>query len=138
MMAKNCHSLYEGGFYKCSVAPFLPARLERLGQRVPDTSGDSVQVTGAGEVAASIRSYLADTTPLVACRWCLGSGGELMPNTQARPRPPQHRADDFVPQRFGRARFHAERVIARLRRAVGRSADDLRRRTENCDGSDLS
>lgn len=61
---------------------------------------------------------LKDTTPLAACRWCLGSTGQEMPNTQTRARPLQRRMDDFVPPRFPRARRQAKRFAARVRRAL--------------------
>lgn len=118
-IAKNCHTLHEGRFYKCSVAPFFERRLGKLGQAIPeDTIRDSIAIPGDGDTAGRVDAYLKNTTPLAACRWCLGSTGEEMPNTQARARPLQRRADNFEPPRFSRARHQAARIVARARRAM--------------------
>ncbi len=118
-IAKNCHTLHEGRFYKCSVAPFFARRLTKLGQAVPqDIATDSIAIHGDGGDAARVQAYLKDTTPLAACRWCLGSTGQEMPNSQARLRPLQRRGDDINPPRFRRARRYAARLTAGVRRAL--------------------
>lgn len=77
-----CHTLHNGRYFKCSPAPFMRARLERLGIGF-DESNDSVSVYGdPEEVEERLARYLVDPTPLEACSYCLGDLGPAFQHRQ--------------------------------------------------------
>jgi hypothetical protein len=78
-----CHTLHNGNYYKCSPAPFMRARLARLGIAFDESPNESVSVYGDPEVVEEhLTRYLADPMPLAACSYCLGDQGPAFPHRQ--------------------------------------------------------
>ncbi len=71
----SCHTIYEGRYYKCSPAPFVPARVGLLGQPFTEEPADFVDLHAATDLRQALERYLADRRPLTACRYCLSHLG---------------------------------------------------------------
>lgn len=74
----SCHTIYEGRYFKCSPAPFVPARLALQHQTLPNAEGDSVDLHAPADrdaLRAALDQYLASKQPLAACHHCLGHLG---------------------------------------------------------------
>lgn len=80
--ATECHTVHDGRFYKCPMAPVMRGWLALHGTRFDSPPGDGVALHGNAELRESLARYLDDRTPLAACAWCLGSSGELVPHRQ--------------------------------------------------------
>jgi hypothetical protein len=78
----SCHAVYEGRFYKCSIAPFQEQRLASLGIKAEIQNKDGVQLHDNPNLREDLEQYLADKTPLRACTWCLGSSGPTVEHRQ--------------------------------------------------------
>lgn len=83
-----CHTLYKGRFYKCAPsASLIRAVWARTGERLPKDEG--IPVLASEDLAAELKNYLFDSSPLHACDYCLGSSGAAFPHRlQARAEPP--------------------------------------------------
>ena len=73
--SESCHTIHEGYYFKCSLAEILRrrARIER--------SVDGLPLHAPG-LRQRLEEYLARTTPLVTCAWCMGSNGKDFPHRQ--------------------------------------------------------
>ena len=71
----SCHTIYEGFYYKCPPAPFLEPRLARRGVLVKNRIEDGVPLHDNPRLREQLAAYLASTTPLGACFYCLGTSG---------------------------------------------------------------
>lgn len=80
--ARECHTVYDGRFYLCSVAPLLGPRLARLGIAARGLRADGIRLRGNPRLYEQLRELFARTRPLAACSWCLGSSGPLRPHRQ--------------------------------------------------------
>jgi hypothetical protein len=78
--AWSCHAVYEGRYYKCAQAPFLEYRLSLLGIDVENKHVDGVPLHDNPNLRAQLEEYLADTRPLLACDYCLGTSGPQRPH----------------------------------------------------------
>src|SRR6266404_2764366 len=79
---KGCHTVYDGHFFKCSVAPFVPERLRLGGRRFEHSISDSVQLRGNTNLYRDLKAYLKSCAPLAACRFCLGTSGPPIEHRQ--------------------------------------------------------
>jgi hypothetical protein len=71
----NCHTVYEGVYYRCSRAHTLEPRMARIGKQVENRSVDGVKLHGNPDLRAELEAYLRENRPLEACEYCLGSAG---------------------------------------------------------------
>jgi glycosyltransferase involved in cell wall biosynthesis len=69
-----CHTVHEGRYYKCSIAPFCGRRMARLGVDYRP-GADSVSLHASPDLRAELARYLARREPLAACAYCLGTSG---------------------------------------------------------------
>jgi MoaA/NifB/PqqE/SkfB family radical SAM enzyme len=68
----SCHTVYDGRFYLCPIAPFQPPRLAMLGISF-DSRGDSVPLHDNADLAEELEQLLTRQEPLASCRYCLGT-----------------------------------------------------------------
>jgi hypothetical protein len=71
--AVNCHTLFEGRYYKCSRAHLMSEILGMAGVAFENV-GDGIELHAAN-LRERLAAYLSDSTPLQACAHCLGSHG---------------------------------------------------------------
>jgi organic radical activating enzyme len=69
-----CHTVHEGRYYKCSIAPFSRARMARLGVRYRPED-DSVTLHSNPTLREDLARLLGRREPLSACDFCLGTSG---------------------------------------------------------------
>lgn len=79
----NCHTVFEGRFFRCSRAHLLTERLALAGSPITAVPEDSVDLHGPG-LRDELAGYLAAEQPLAACRYCLGDHGRTSPHVQLR------------------------------------------------------
>jgi hypothetical protein len=79
--AVNCHTVYEGKYFRCSRSNFLSRRMNLAGRRVNE-QGEYVDLFESRDLAADLRRYIGESTPLEACRYCLGNIGQRVPARQ--------------------------------------------------------
>jgi hypothetical protein len=70
----RCYTIYDGFFYKCSPAPFVPRFVKQRGGDLQAPT-DGVSLHANADLAGALRAYLQSGQPLAACRHCLGSSG---------------------------------------------------------------
>ncbi len=80
--ALECNTVYEGRFYKCSIAPFMGTRLALQGIDFDNLASDGVALHDNPTLYADLDRYLNSRTPLDACSYCLGSSGPLVTHHQ--------------------------------------------------------
>ena len=71
----SCHTVYDGRFYRCSIAPFMGQRLALRGTSFDNREIDGVALHGNANLRAELESCLNGRTPLAACSYCLGTSG---------------------------------------------------------------
>ena len=84
--AANCHTVYEGRYYKCSRAHLLEERMALIGKQVHNRTDDGIDLHQDGELGAALDSYLRSNRYLEACFYCLGGHGRSFPHVQLRKR----------------------------------------------------
>jgi len=77
-----CHTIHEGRYYKCSPAPFMPARLALGGTAFSSHEADSIAIRNNPQLRADLTNYLRSPEPLRACSYCLGHMGVEVPAVQ--------------------------------------------------------
>lgn len=79
----GCHTLFEGHYYKCSQAVFIPLA---FGDRFNFSDiQDGVKIQDSKTFVEELTQYLATEEPLTACRFCLGSvGKQFVPDQISR------------------------------------------------------
>ena len=78
----SCFSIYEGMFFRCSVAPFMQARLRMKGIDFPGPEVDGIRIHGNPRLAEEIDARVRSKEPLKACTYCLGSSGPMIAHRQ--------------------------------------------------------
>ena len=78
----SCFSIYDGMFFRCSVAPWAQARLGMAGIEFPGPEVDGVQIHGNARLGEEIAARVASKEPLKACSYCLGSSGPMVAHRQ--------------------------------------------------------
>lgn len=81
-MARTSHSVHEGRFYKCCVAPFTPSRLAQRGVDFAHAAADSVALHDNPNLYAELDRYISAGRPLGACAYCFGSSGPSVAHRQ--------------------------------------------------------
>ena len=72
----NCHTFYQGRYYKCSGIPFSVNYFKKMGVVPPDFLNlDGVPIHKRGNLANRLWPYINDVNPLEACKYCLGTVG---------------------------------------------------------------
>jgi len=71
----HCHLVHSGWLYKCACPSYLGEFLTNMGQSGYQAEGDGFDIHGATDLPKQLWEYLTDTTPLDACRHCLGYVG---------------------------------------------------------------
>ncbi len=79
--AVNCHTVYEGKYYRCSRSNSLSMRMSLAGLSVND-SIEYVDLFESQDLATDLTRFIGESTPLEACRYCLGNIGERVPARQ--------------------------------------------------------
>lgn len=75
-MAGDCNTVYEGRFYKCSPAPLMDARIEKLKLApIHAKQNDSVAIHEESDLKAALESFLNSSEPLKSCSMCMGDTG---------------------------------------------------------------
>ncbi|MCP2258273.1 4Fe-4S single cluster domain [Streptoalloteichus tenebrarius] len=100
----RCHTVYEGHFFRCPQAVFLP----RVIGRPEDPWADALPIEDRPDLAERLLAYLTSPRPLAACRNCLGSAGRRMPHHQLP------RAEFLAPQRRPTEELLDREFLARL------------------------
>jgi len=78
----NCHTVYDGAYYRCSRAHTLEARMAKIGKQIENRSIDGVRLHGNPNLRAELDAYLREDRPLKACEYCLGSFGRTEQHVQ--------------------------------------------------------
>jgi len=78
----NCHTVYEGVYYRCSRAHTLESRMAKIGRHVENRAVDGVRIHGNPDLRAELEAYLREDRPLKACDYCLGSFGRTEEHVQ--------------------------------------------------------
>ncbi len=78
----SCHTVYDGRFYKCSIAPFMSARLALRGITFDNIPVDGVALHDNANLYEEVDRCLNGPTPLAACSYCLGSSGPSVAHHQ--------------------------------------------------------
>jgi MoaA/NifB/PqqE/SkfB family radical SAM enzyme len=78
----SCHTVHEGRFYKCAIAPFMGPRLALRGITFDNRETDGVSLHNNPKLYEDLDRCLNGSTPLAACSYCLGSLGPMVPHRQ--------------------------------------------------------
>jgi len=78
----SCHTVYEGRFYMCPVAPFSKARLALGGTHFQEQDSDWVELRDKDDLKGKLEAYLTSNSPLAACSFCLGNSGSTFKHEQ--------------------------------------------------------
>jgi hypothetical protein len=78
----SCFAIYDGMFFRCSVAPFTQQRLRFSGIEFPGNEVDGIPIHGNPHLAEEIDARVKSKEPLKACSYCLGSSGPMVPHRQ--------------------------------------------------------
>ena len=78
----SCFSIYQGMFFRCSVAPWAQARLGMAGIEFPGPEVDGIQIHGNPRLGEEIAARVKSKEPLKACSYCLGSSGPMVAHRQ--------------------------------------------------------
>lgn len=78
----RCHTVANGYFYKCPQSYFLPKLLSH--KKGIAVTQDGIRISNSRGFGEELLAYLNSTTPMAACRYCLGSVGKLFPHEQVR------------------------------------------------------
>ena len=78
----SCHTVHEGRFYRCSVAPFMAPRLAMLGIPFENRQTDGVALADNPALREQLKACLSRDAPLDACRYCLGTSQPGAPHHQ--------------------------------------------------------
>jgi organic radical activating enzyme len=71
----QCHAIYDGRYYKCSVAPYVPKRLALKDRLAVHTAEDGVSLHHNPNLRRDLERYLTEGKALGACSFCLGTSG---------------------------------------------------------------
>jgi hypothetical protein len=80
--ATECHTVHDGRFYKCPMAPVMGAWLALRKIDYQGPASDSVALHDNPALRVDLERYLGDRAPLAACSYCLGSSGAAVPHRQ--------------------------------------------------------
>jgi GTP 3',8-cyclase len=78
----HCHMVYAGWLYKCACPSMLPEFLRNMGQSGYRPEVDGFDIHAAKDLRNELWTFLTSTTPLDACRYCLGYVGYEQPQHQ--------------------------------------------------------
>jgi MoaA/NifB/PqqE/SkfB family radical SAM enzyme len=82
----SCHTVYEGRFYRCSIAPFTRQRLAVRGVDFDNRSIDGVALHDNANLYEDLNACLNGRKPLAACSYCLGTSGPAVAHRQLNSR----------------------------------------------------
>jgi len=78
----SCHTVHEGRFYRCCVAPFMKQRLGLRGVAFDNQAIDGVALHDNPNLYEELYACINSRTPLAACAYCLGTSGPLIEHRQ--------------------------------------------------------
>lgn len=78
----HCHMVHAGWLYKCACPPYLGEFLKDTPGSCYQAEHDGFDIHGATDLRTQLWEYLTNSTPLDACRHCLGYVGEKQPHHQ--------------------------------------------------------
>jgi len=78
----ECFAIYDGMFFRCSVAPFAQKRLRLAGVDFPGPEVDGIPLHGNPRLREEIERRLRSNEPMAACSYCLGSSGPMIEHRQ--------------------------------------------------------
>jgi organic radical activating enzyme len=80
---QRCYALHDGYVYRCSRAPFIAYKLQKVGAVAKDFSKeDGLKLEDSEDFGARAEEYFNRTTPLQSCSYCLGSVGKRVKHRQ--------------------------------------------------------
>lgn len=74
-----CQTFYDGHFYLCSRPLFTNPYLEHKGLKAPDLRKVDGIPLHAPDLSARLLRYLSSDTPILSCKYCLGTVGKYVP-----------------------------------------------------------
>lgn len=80
--ATGCHTVRDGRFYKCPLAPIMRSWLTLRHVDFTSPESDGVALHDNPTLRQDLERYVASPTPLAACDYCLGSSGASIPHRQ--------------------------------------------------------
>jgi hypothetical protein len=80
--ATECHTVHDGRFYKCPMAPVMGGWLALHKISYDSPPSDGVALHGNRHLHEALVRYLDDRAPLAACSYCLGSSGRSVTHRQ--------------------------------------------------------
>ncbi len=78
----SCHTVHDGRFYKCSVAPFIAPRLALRGIDFDNRNIDGISLHNNPKLFEDLDRCLNGPTPLAACSYCLGTSAPWVAHHQ--------------------------------------------------------
>jgi len=78
----HCHMVHAGWLHKCACPPYVNEFLGSMGQSGYNAERDGFDIHAATDLRKELWDFLADTTPLDACHYCLGYVGEKQTHHQ--------------------------------------------------------
>jgi len=78
----SCFSIYDGMFFRCSVAPWAQARLGMAGIEFLGPEVDGIKIHGNPRLYEELAARVKSKEPLKACSYCLGSSGPMVAHRQ--------------------------------------------------------
>ena len=90
----QCLMLHEGRLFKCAVPAFLPYYRRALKRNGYDPKVDAFDIHASRNLYDDLRAFLTSTTPLQACRYCLGYVGKKIVHVQIPPEMVKHPASE--------------------------------------------
>lgn len=82
----DCHTVHEGRFYRCCVAPFTRQRLALRGIDFDNHAIDGVALHDNVNLYEDLDACLNGRSPLAACSFCLGTSGPMVQHRQLNQR----------------------------------------------------
>jgi len=124
--AEGCHTLYQGHYYKCPQAVFIPIAYND--RKNFNEFQDGIKIRDSSEFIKDLEQYLTSEAPLEACRYCLGSVGKRFKPSQISQSNTSHRStiDELIDwRRLERLERRKKTTVASLLREAGPQVDNL-------------
>lgn len=80
--ATECHTVHDGRFYKCPMAPLMASWLALHRIDFDSPASDGVALHDNPALQHDLERYLGSSAPLAACSYCLGSSGPAVTHRQ--------------------------------------------------------
>jgi len=78
----RCYNVFEGHFYKCALAVFIPRVIQH--ESLVPFEQEGLRIVDSPSFRRELDAYLASPVPLRSCRFCLASVGKRFAHQQVR------------------------------------------------------